>query len=333
MGILLSHIHINTIISRLFLSVLLIMTLCVVMWWYVFVLPYQTPGVIIHDTYVVIPNGTSARGVSDILSDNRVIRSADLFLVTVKAMRKEGSIKSGTYYFNSPQTLVEVVDRVVSADYRLPATWTTLFEGEPSFDFAERLSNQFQFVNTQEFLRLAAPHEGYLFPDTYNIPVRATSDEVVAILRDNFIKQIEPIQNEIDSSGRSLHDIITMASLIETEAGNASYIDKQKVAGVLWRRLDIGMRLQADAVFSYIFKEHLPRVLNRHLSVDSPYNIYKHPGLPPGPIGNPGIDSIRATINPIDTGNIYYLTGSDGTFHYSKTLSVHEQNRNKYIRY
>jgi len=86
-------------------------------------------------------------------------------------------------------------------------------------------------------------------------------------------------------------------------------------------------------VFSYIFKQHLPRVLLKHLEVDSPYNIYKNTGLPPGPIANPGLDAIRATLNPIIDNSLYYLTGTNGIFYYASNLAAHERNRRNYIVY
>jgi len=161
----------------------------------------------------------------------------------------------------------------------------------------------------------------------------AKSQDVVRIMEKNFDKKIAPYQSQIDASKYSLDQILTMASLVENEAGSASYLTKQRVAGVLWKRVDEGIPIQADAVFGFIYQEHLPRVLLRHLEVDSPYNLYKKTGLPPGPIGNPSIDSIRATLDPIITSNLFYLTGFDGKFYYAETNGGHERNRRQHLNY
>ena len=330
------HVHhsVFRLLWRIVVYSLLFVASVGVLFWYMARVPHTAPGIVEQSQYIEIPSGTSAGGAAAILEEQGIIRSADTLLLSLKISGQDGAIKSGTYYFDVPHTLSEVIDRITSADYGSPLVTITLFEGEANFRYAERFEREFEYISAKEFIRVATPYEGYLFPDTYTIPERATADEVVDIMRDNFDRRIESLREDIESSSYSLDEIITMASLVETEAGNASYETKQRVSGVLWRRFDIGMLLQADAVFSYIFGEHLPRVLYRHLEVDSPYNLYKHTGLPPGPIGNPGFDSIRATLEPVNPeGYLYYLTGHDGKFYYAKTLSGHEQNRRNHLQY
>jgi len=317
---------------RLAIGGLLVVLCAGVGFWYVYQLPYEQPGIVELDTYVEIPQGSSATKAAQLLEKAGVIRSADVFLIALKIGGQSGDIKSGSYYFNTPQKLDAVIARVTSSDYGLPTKTVTLFEGEPNFTYAERLAKEFEYVNEDEFIRLAKNEEGYLFPDTYNIPLRATSEEIIQKLKNNFAKRTESIQDQIDASEYNLDEILTMASLVETEAGSASYETKQKVAGVLWKRIEIDMLLQADAVFSYIYQEHLPLVLFKHLEVDSPYNVYKNKGLPPGPIANPGLDSIKATLNPIDTGNLFYITGNDGNFYYATTFAGHNRNIKNYLR-
>ncbi len=326
------HTTVFTLLYRIAIYALLMVACIGVGFWYVYQLPYQQPGVVALDTYVEIPTGASATRAGELLESAGIIRSADVFLVALKLSGKTGDIKSGEYYFNTPQKLETIIGRVTSSAYGLPTKTVTLFEGEPNFEYAQRLANQFEYVTESEFMRLAKNQEGYLFPDTYNIPLRASTQEVIDKLRANFDRRTESLQDQINASQYNRDQIVTMASLIETEAGNASYETKQKVAGVLWRRIEIGMPLQADAVFSYIYQEHLPLVLFKHLEVDSPYNVYKNTGLPPGPIANPGIDSIRAALNPVDTGNLFYITGKDGVFYYAKTFAGHNQNIRNYLR-
>jgi len=329
-----SRIH-KTIFKWLYrlVGLVFLFVLCVgVFAWYLYKLPYEQPGILVLDTYIEVPSGSSAHKVGELLEEAGIIRSSDVFVLMLQLADKTGAIKSGSYYFDKPQTLEVVVNRVTNSNYGLPTKKITLFEGEPNFKYAERIASQFEYVTESEFKRLAAPHEGYLFPDTYNIPLRATSDEIIQKLRNNFEKRTANLADEIKVSQYTLDEIVTMASLIETEAGSASYETKQKVSGVLHRRIRIGMPLQVDAVFSYIYKKHLPLVLFKHLEVDSPYNVYKNTGLPPGPIANPGLDSIRAALKPVDTGNLFYITGNDGVFYYAKTFAGHSTNIRNHLR-
>lgn len=328
------HNHVFRFFWRLVLFGLLLIVALLGMFYYLYHISFMAPGITATEIYIEIPSGSSASSVASLLEQEGIIRSKDAFLVSLKIAGLESSITSGTYYFAQPENLKEVIRRVTSSDYDLPSRKVTLFEGEANFKYAERLAEQFQYISQQEFVRQSRGLEGYLFPDTYTVPERITTDEIISIMRDNFDTRTASLEEEIAASIYSLDQIVTMASLVETEAGNASYETKQRVAGILWKRLEIGMMLQADAVFSYIYQEHLPRVLFRHLEVDSPYNLYQNTGLPPGPIGNPGLDSIRATLNPVNPeGYLYYLTGNDGKFYYAKTLARHEQNRRNHLQY
>jgi len=187
-------------------------------------------------------------------------------------------------------------------------------------------------VNAAELIRLSKGKEGFLFPDTYSVPVNADTKEFIDILEKNYKTRTSVVRTQIEGSQYTEQQIITMASLVESEAGSASYATKQRVAGVLWKRIQIGMPLQADAVFSFIYQKHLPQVLFSHLEVDSPYNVYKNTGLPPGPISNPGIDSIRATLNPNIKDDLFYITGKDGVFYYARTLAGHNTNIVNHLR-
>ncbi|MFW0870953.1 MAG: endolytic transglycosylase MltG [Patescibacteria group bacterium] len=307
--------------------------ICTATLWYIYKLPYSPPGITSLDTYIQIAPGSTASGVAEQLETQGVIRDAGLFIILLRAQNLTGEIKSGTYYFNDPESLDTIIDRITSGRYGLPTIKITLPEGQANYQYANLLAERLEYISASRFRTLAAPYEGYLFPDTYFFPKRSTAQELIDIMRAQFDKQITPLAGEIEASPYTLDEIVIMASLVESEAGSASYATKQRVAGVLWRRIKEGMPLQADAVFSYIYQMHLPRVLYRHLEVDSPYNVYKNGGLPPGPIGNPGIDSIKATLDPIDEGYRYYLTGNDGTFHFAKTLVKHEQNRSLYLQY
>ncbi|MFA5109059.1 MAG: endolytic transglycosylase MltG [Patescibacteria group bacterium] len=180
--------------------------------------------------------------------------------------------------------------------------------------------------------------EGYLFPDTYRIYADSTAEEVVEKMLDNFDKKLTPaMRADIKKQGKTIYQIITMASIIEKEAP----IDYQKtdnrdariISGIFWNRLKIGQALQSDATLSYILNDNQPQHSGKDLVIDSPYNTYKYRGLPPGPICNPGILAIKAAIYPLATDYYYFLTpkGKDEVI-YAHTNEEHNKNKNQYLR-
>jgi UPF0755 protein len=169
-----------------------------------------------------------------------------------------------------------------------------------------------------------------LFPDTYFISPLANESEIMQMMRSNFFSKTTSLRPTILLSARGEKEIVTMASLVELEA--SKFEDQKMVAGILWNRFDIGMRLQVDAVFPYIIGKNTFQVTTKDLQFDSPYNTYKYKGLPPGPIGNPGLQSIKAVLNPTPSDYIYYLSDLEGNFHYAKTHEEHVKNKAKYLR-
>jgi UPF0755 protein len=144
-----------------------------------------------------------------------------------------------------------------------------------------------------------------------------------------FDGEIGSIRKEIDVSGKSLKDIVTMASIVEREASSSN--DRKIIAGILWKRLKTGMALQADATFFYVLATSTRALTLDNLKMDSPYNSYAHKGLPPTPIGSPGLDTILATLRPTATSYWFYLAGKDGVTHYAATLEGHNANSAKYL--
>ncbi len=181
-----------------------------------------------------------------------------------------------------------------------------------------------------EFLKLKpadASLEGYLFPDTYFIDPEGTTAEILItrMLR-NFENRTADL---VIPEGRTLYEIVTMASIIEKEEKTSE--QRPVVSGVLWKRFDVGMTLGADATVRYALDKWTEPLYRKDLEVNSPYNTRKFAGLPPGPIGNPGLDSIEAVITPEKSEYWYYLHDSDGIIHYAKTLEEHNRNKTKYI--
>lgn len=274
---------------------------------------------------VTIPEGVSIREAARILDSESAIRSAELFTVLAQLFDKGSGIQSGTYEFSERLSLFGVLDRVLTGNTGASLVRVTIFEGLTVRQMAEVYEAALTDFDTARFITLAREHEGYLFPDTYFFSPHTTPEGVVRAMRAVFDEKVATIQEEIDAFGRPLEDIVIMASILDREA--RLYETKQIVAGILWKREREDMPLQVDAVFGYIFERETFSPTFDQLEIDSPYNTYKNLGLPPGPIANPGLDSIRAAVNPVDTPYFFYLTGADGRMHYARTFDQHVANR------
>lgn len=189
-------------------------------------------------------------------------------------------------------------------------------------------SKEFVFLNDKP---PQAPLEGYLFPDTYRVYKDATIEDIISKMLANFSSKLtSEEQKAIKASGRSVFEIVTLASIVEKEVPNAS--DRPIVAGIFWKRLTEGMPLQADSTLHYVIGGKSPRLSSEELKTDSPYNTYKYKGLPPTPIGNPGEVALRAAIYPKSSPYWYFLSASDGTTIFSKTFEEHVAAKRKYLR-
>ena len=174
--------------------------------------------------------------------------------------------------------------------------------------------------NKEKFLKLAEGKEGYLFPDTYFFTNKETPEEIINKMQDNFKVKAGDVQK----------DILIMASIIEKEARKPE--DRKIISGILWKRIKEGMPLQVDAVFDYLLDKESSEITQADLKMDSPYNTYKHKGLPPTPICNPGLDAIEAAENPVDSKFWYYLSDKTGVTHFARTFEEHKQNKFRYLK-
>ena len=174
--------------------------------------------------------------------------------------------------------------------------------------------------------------EGYLFPDTYRVFNDVSDEEIVKKLLNNFDKKLSPeLRQKIARQGKTIHEIITMASIIEKEV--SSEADRPIVAGILYKRIKNGMRLEVDSSINYITGKNDPGANYADLEIDSPYNTYKNYGLPPGPICNPGLAAIKAAVYPEESAYLFYLNRQDtGETIFSKTFDEHIKNKNKYLK-
>ncbi|HOK53480.1 MAG TPA: endolytic transglycosylase MltG [Armatimonadota bacterium] len=291
---------------------------------------------------VIVPKGATASSVASILKKNDLIHSAMAFTVIARATGEAGNIKPGAYSLTRQMSTRQMLYKMVEGD--VAAIWVTIPEGFTVRQIAERLAGK-NLVDKDEFLAAANRCEefsqivpvagecleGYLYPDSYLVPVNAEPQQIISQMLSTFKSKVaDPYAADIaryasdntpQAKAEAMHKIVTIASMIEREAQVAK--DRPLISAVIWNRLRIGMNLDIDATVLYALGEHKNRVLYRDLEVDSPYNTYKNPGLPPGPIANPGIESIKAALHPAKVDYLYYVARPDGSHVFSRTYSEH----------
>ena len=199
----------------------------------------------------------------------------------------------------------------------------------PILSFTDNLGKDFfPLLSTKQ---KGVSYEGYFFPDTYRVYKDAKFEEILDKIFSNLENKITvEMRVEINRQKKNLFDILTMASLVEREANTLQ--DMQMVADIFWRREKQDWALQSCATVNYVTGKNDPAVSAEDQQVDSLYNTYKYPGLPLGPIGNPGLDAIKAVIYPKANNYWYFMTGKDGKMYYATTLEEHNNNVWKYLR-
>ncbi|MDO8569414.1 MAG: endolytic transglycosylase MltG [bacterium] len=263
--------------------------------------PFSFPS----GSIITIPEGVGLYTLAEKLREDKVIRSPFWFRVVAIVLGGERDMKAGQYLMSEPQNVFTIAWRVSHGDYDIETVKLTIPEGFNVVQIASLFDHRFKFFDHESFVILAP--EGYLFPDTYFIPVTATASSTIKLLGDNFTRKISLSMPAIDSSERTIEEIVIIASLLEAEANTKE--DREMASDILWKRLKLGMPLQ----------------------VDSETGTYEFVGLPDNPINNPGLVSIEAAIHPTSTPYLYFLTGKDGKMHYAKTFDEHKRNITKYL--
>jgi UPF0755 protein len=275
----------------------------------------------------VVKKGEAVREIGNSLKKDGLIRDAVVFFLYVKLNAQDKNIQAGDYKLSPSMSLPEIVE---SLNHGTLDIWVTIPEGFRSDEIADTFQKDLPSYENSWREELEN-NEGYLFPDTYLIPRGAGVSDVISIMKNNFYKKIE--NAGISRSNPKLSRIVILASLIEREAKTDT--EKPLIAGIITNRLNIGMALQVDATIQYALgKENKwwPQItVDDYQGVESSYNTYLNPGLPPGPISNPGIESIKAAANPASTDSLYYLHDSSGNIHTSRTIEEHNANVAKYL--
>ena len=269
---------------------------------------------------VVVPDGATGRDIADLLESRGVIRSARAFEALARIRGERSAMRAGEFAFSPHRTASEILNQLVSGGQQV-AVWVTIPEGFTAKEIAQTLAERDlgeADVLSATFLRetlvvdgaQTANLEGYLFPDTYLVPVAATPPEIATILTSQFLAELPRNSGALAKRlGYTVPQIVTLASL----------------------RLRLGMPLEVDATIEYTFAHHKDVITYADLARDSPYNTYKHAGLPPTPIANPGRASLLAAFHPQASGYLYYVYKGNGHHAFSRTLAEHNANVARYL--
>lgn len=282
------------------------------------------------DEIIVVKNGMTLEELADILKDANIIRSKTMFKLCVEVYGEDTKIKQGPYVFKEPSTVCAIANRFLQGKSEMPTIKFTIPEGMSNQGVATLAEKNFVQFNKTSFLEKADKEEGYLFPETYFLFPTATEDDIISMMKKEFFIRIQPFEQSIKDSGRTLEDIVIMASIVEKEAKTT--LDQEIIAGILWKRIEMNMPLQVDAPFYYFLGKTSKEITQTDLRTDSPYNTYRRKGLPVGPIGNPGENAIYATILPKESPYLYYLSDNNDIIHYAKTFKEHKKNKEKYLQ-
>ena len=282
------------------------------------------------------PKGTSTQSMSAQLAQAGVIRSSWQFMLA-RALRPQARLLAGEYQFSEPASVRTVFDRISRGDvffYEL-----TVPEGSNMFDIASNI-DKFDFMQGAEFLRVArdpapildlapgAPSlEGYLFPSTYRIERSTTVKQLIRRMTDLFRKNWRELQNPVRQPV-NVNPLVTLASLVEKETAVAG--ERPWVASVYSNRLRMHMPLDCDPTTIYaalLEGRYRGTIYRSDLDNQSPYNTYRHAGLPPGPIANPGLAALKAALAPAETTYLYFVAKADGSggHQFSDNLEAHNR--------
>lgn len=305
---------------------------------------------------VEIPIGSSVTGIGERLEQNGIIKDAKVFKYYVK-LKNEGGFMAGDYQLSPSMDVPEIVSRLKTGKVLAKASFkiaipegkqlkeiTAIMAKATNQDEAQVLAklNDKEFIKTlmakypdiltNEILNpsIMYPLEGYLYPATYPFfKPNPSVEEMVTAMLDKTREVLADYTDEAKDKKLSVHQLLTMASLVEEEATEKA--DRKKISSVFYNRMEKGMPLQTDPTVLYAQGKHKERVVYKDLEVNSPYNTYKNPGLPPGPIANAGKSSIEAALEPEQTDYYYFLATADGTVIFTKTLEEHNQEKAKHI--
>ena len=286
---------------------------------------------------VDIPSGASFFRITEILHDAGFVKNRPFFWTLAIGKGAARQIKAGEYEFSGNMSPTEMINKLLRGERKY--YMVLIPEDINAREIAERLVS-YRLINDGEFIKLLTDRdfilslgldekslEGYLFPDTYRLDRSMTTAGIIRILVYRFQEKITPeITKRAEKMKMTLHKLITFASIIGKESSNS--IEKPLISAVFHNRMKLGMKLQSDPTTVYGLQENgndVKTVLSKHLKSDNPYNTYRIKSLPPGPIANPGLDSIMAALYPAEVNYLYFVSKNDGTHQFSTDLASHKR--------
>lgn len=295
----------------------------------------QTSGdVIREEVAVTIPEGASVQEIAEILQEKNVVKSALIFRIYVRYKEMDKNIMKGDYVFltnSSYQEALEVLMQgPIIVTYKIPIP-----EGYTLAQIADRVENTSP-ISREEFLEAAIPErydypflegvsslEGFLFPKTYEIGEETSAEQLVNMMLARFATETQELDwGKAEAEGLSTYDIVKIASMIEREA----YVPEERplISAVIHNRLKLGMTLGIDATLAYGLDKWDEPLTVSDLETDTPYNTRLYPGLPPTPIANPGLESIKAALNPADVDYLYFVVTDEEKHTHTFTRTYEE---------
>lgn len=307
-----------------------------------------------EDVLFVINKGEGVNTIAANLLKEGLIDSGLYFKIYIWREKLESKLQAGEYILNRNISIKDVVGIFTSGKTLNKEKTIKIIEGWNIDEIDDYLVKEsvlgdqafaslakkpasywYESKNNYKFLEnspLGVDLEGFLFPDTYRIFEDATNEDVLFKMLDNFDDKLsDELRQEIKRQGKTIFEIVTMASIIQKEVRSED--DMKIVSGIFWNRINSGQALESCATLAYILGENKPQYTVEDTKLVSPYNTYQNPGLPPGPISNPGLNAITAAIYPTKTNYFYFLSRFDnGETVFSETYDEHLRNKAKYLR-
>ncbi|OGD83391.1 hypothetical protein A2572_02925 [Candidatus Collierbacteria bacterium RIFOXYD1_FULL_40_9] len=306
--------------------------------WFLFATQPVTPQINNQKTFE-ISAGASLNQIINNLSAQKLVRSRTAFKITVIRLGFQNKLQAGLFQLSPSMDATEIAKALTKAQTK--QVRVTIPEGLRSQEINQILSKSFASVegakfNTSEFTTLTKDLEGKLFPDTYDFEIKATTQDVINKLTDQYHTVIKNLKITPEKEKH----ILVVASLLEREAANSS--EMPQIAGVIEKRLANSWSLQIDATVQYALSSKFCKKLDcewwkpgltlADLSIDSPYNTYKNQGLPPAPISNPGKSALAAAVNPTSSSAWFYLHDPKGQIYFADSIEQHNKNVCLYLK-
>jgi UPF0755 protein len=293
------------------------------------------------EVIIEIPFNSSTANIAKILKENKLIKSEIVFRIASKLSKTDGKLKAGRYLLKRTMSSREIIDHFIHGAVIKDTISFTIPEGFEFNQIVARLEDK-GLIDKEKFIQIAnegdfdyrflknVPKgnnrlEGFLFPDTYEVPKNITEEKLINMMLNRFNDIFkEEYYEKAEELGMNVNEIVTMASIIEREVK----VEKERplVAGIFYNRLKKRMLLQSCATVQYVIKE---RLTFEDIAIDSPYNTYKYIGLPPTPIASPGEASIKAALYPMETEYLYFVASTNGEHVFNKTYEEHKKAKKK----